>query len=134
MIIRKAKTNEDIERIRLADIDLLGGAYGDYSGHWWIAWDDGRVAGFSGYEYFRPGSVFFCRAGVYPAYRGRGLQRRFMYVKLRHCRKHGVKCAVTYTTSDNIHSANNMIEAGFRLYEPTNYWGGRDALYFRKFL
>lgn len=39
---------------------------------------------------------------------------------------------VTNCTSDNIHSANNLMAAGYRLYSPRKPWAGATHLYWIK--
>lgn len=100
---------------------------------WWRAHDSCDTYAFAGLApYYRPHCAFLCLSGVHPASRGRGLQRRLIRVRERYARRHGFPRAVTYTSSDNVHSANNLIECGYRLYEPPYYWGLRHGLYFQK--
>ena len=35
-------------------------------------------------------------------------------------------------TTDNMHSANNFIRAGYRLFSPRNPWAWPNTLYWRK--
>lgn len=95
---------------------------------WWVAWDGTEPVAFGG---FRPieGAAFLCRAGVIPSHRGLGLQRRLIRVRLAAARRCGFGWAHTYTANGNCVSANNLIRCGFRLFEPSWYWGGTDALY-----
>jgi len=35
-------------------------------------------------------------------------------------------------TTDNVHSANNLIKAGYKLLEPSAPWANTDSLYWAK--
>lgn len=79
-----------------------------------------------------PGVWFLCRAGVLEAYRGKGLQKRMIRLRLRYAKAHRGKLAITYTTKENFASANSLISCGFRLYDPEWAWAGREMLYWQK--
>lgn len=102
------------------------------SGFWWLVYCDGKPAGFCGLErcekWYNAG--YLCRAGVSPRYRGMGLQKRLIQVRLAHARKMDWDWVITDTT-DNPASANSLISKGFRLYEPTEPWGYDNTLYWR---
>lgn len=100
---------------------------------WWLVYDESyTVVGFAG---VKPSSQwddagYLCRAGVMPKHRGQGLQLRMIKVRQRYARRQGWNWLVTDTTN-NIGSANNLIRAGFLLYEPSVPWGPDDALYWK---
>jgi len=102
-------------------------------GSWWIATEDGKDVGFAGLvrtvSWIDCG--YLCRAGVVPSYRGRGLQKKFIRVRLRQAQALGWKWVITDTT-DNLASANNLIACGFKLFQPTKPWGFKNALYWRR--
>jgi GNAT superfamily N-acetyltransferase len=75
--------------------------------------------------------VYLARAGVIPALRGRGLQKKMITLRERWARRKGFKWAVT-DTSENPPSANSLIARGYRLYDPSSPWGLSRALYWRK--
>ena len=70
------------------------------------------------------GVVYFDRAAVVPAYRGRGLQRRMIRRRCVEARGDGARVAVTYTMHGLAVSANNLIACGFRKYVPAYPWAG----------
>lgn len=101
--------------------------------YWWIAYCDDEVVGFAGLTYYpHLSSAFLSRVGVLPEYRGLGLQRRFIRVRERQSVKDGYSRIVSYTSYDNVASANNLIKCGYRLYIPKFYWGVRNALYLKR--
>jgi GNAT superfamily N-acetyltransferase len=80
-----------------------------------------------------PGTGYLKRAGVLKAYRGQGLQRKLITVRERKARKLGLDTMVTDTT-DNPPSANSLIKAGYRIFEPAYRWAFEHSLYWRKTL
>lgn len=75
---------------------------------------------------------FFSRVGVLPWARGRGLQRKLMQVMERHGRREGWREIVTYTVPANLWSTRNILEAGYRTYEPRKSYVGFDVVHMRK--
>jgi GNAT superfamily N-acetyltransferase len=103
----------------------------DY-GHWWIAYACKEPAGFAGItpSTIGPGVGYLKRAGVLPAHRGHGLQRRLLKVREARARKLGWSSVITDTT-DNVPSANNLIASGYRLFSPEP-WAFKHSLYWMK--
>lgn len=101
---------------------------------WWIARDEeGEPVGYAGARLLLSQKmVYLVRAGVLPRARGNGLQRRLVRCRVNWGAKHGAETAITYTLSENHPSSNNLIKAGFVLYEPTWAWVGTEVLYWWK--
>lgn len=97
---------------------------------WWFAYEKKCPVGFIGISKRRSHFVLEL-TGVDPDYRGRGYHKRLMAAAIRFCRSEGATKIVTYCGNTNLRSANNMIEAGFRLYLPGRKWGLKDGLYFK---
>lgn len=101
---------------------------------WWIAFneDDEPVAfaGLTPSKQFRD-CGYLVRAGVLEKYRGQGLQKRLLRTRERFARAINFEWLVT-ATYDNVPSANSLIAAGYRLYEPSRPWLAKGALYWRK--
>lgn len=109
----------------------------DVSGAWWVIWHQGReVVAFGGIREARtePKTGYLTLSGVLPKHRGRGLQRRLLDVRLRYARKQGWRSVITETIHDNHHSANNLIDYGFRQYAPAKPWNSAPSCYWRKTL
>lgn len=102
-------------------------------GHWWVALDEDEPVGFAALVARAqvPDAGYMVRAGVMPVARGNNLQRRMINARLQYARRLGWNHVVT-DTFDNIHSANNLIACGFRLYNPINPWSFKGALYFKR--
>jgi len=100
--------------------------------HWWIAYEDDKPVAYAGVKLLDGNLAFLCRAGVLPAWRGKGLQGKLINARLRWAKKQGMQQAVTYTVLANPHSSNNLIKCGFLLYIPQWRWGGEEALYWLK--
>lgn len=104
-------------------------------GAWWLAYHGNEAVAFAGVvpsTHVRNGG-YFSRVGVLQRHRGRGLQRRLMRVVEARGRCLGWDSIVSDTT-DNAISANNFIQAGYRLFEPQMRWAWSHTLYWRKWL
>lgn len=129
----------DYDLLRDMDRRLMGSGIASIivdDGHaWWIARAvSGRVAGYCALGVYQSegGYGFLHRAAVEKPFRGQGLQRRMIFLRERAARAAGVKVMLTYTTDENLASANNLLACGYRLYRPADDFGGTGALYFRK--
>lgn len=101
---------------------------------WWVYWLGDDPVGFCGTRSVKddPDTWFLARAGVCSRARGRGIQRHMIRTRCRYARAHGAKMAITYTVTNNVPSANNLIRTGFVLYEPAYQYAGSDMLYWWK--
>lgn len=98
----------------------------------WVAYSAGEPVGFVLFRDHGYGTVFLERAGVLPAYGGQGLYKRLLRAAERGLPR-GSRL-VTYTANRNLASANGLLGAGWKLYEPTVRWGWPDGLYLTKVL
>ena len=96
---------------------------------WWVILDKDKIIAYCGSIYSESICIFI-RAWVDRKYRGKGLQSKMIKARLKAAK--GCKSVITYTTTDNIPSANNLIKNGFLLYDPAYAYAGRDKLYFIK--
>jgi ribosomal protein S18 acetylase RimI-like enzyme len=108
-------------------------ALADNSGVWWICYADDQAAGYCTIREKSPGVGYISRVGVLTRFRGNGLQKKMMRCALGHARAVGWKSVVS-DTANNIPSANSFISLGFKLFQPNEPWGLREALYWRKVL
>ncbi len=106
-------------------------------GYWWIAFEQTKYgpapAAFIGIRQSILGlhTGYFIRVGVLDLHRGHGLQRRLMRAMEQKAKKVGWVRIVT-DTRNNPHSANNIIAAGYRMFNPEPPWGFTDASYWTK--
>lgn len=125
--LRKADLTLDAVLDDLADLHKLtfigDACLPDFDyGHWWMAYEvsapDDPVA-FCGVvqSSYGPEYGYLKRGAVLAAYRGHGLQRRLIRVRERQARLEGWHTLITDTT-DNPHSANNLIACGYRIFTP----------------
>jgi len=86
---------------------------------YWFAYDeDGATCGFaSAICYAESNTVYLSRCAVSMAANGKGLQRRFIAVRLRWARSISADVAFTYTKLKNYPSMINLIRAGFKLFD-----------------
>jgi len=100
---------------------------------WWMAYDGDKSVGFTGAKFEEEfNTLFLARSGVFREYRGQGIQRRFIRVRENLARRREIPRIATYTSHDNIQSANNLIKCGYRIYQPPFLWGCAGAIYFEK--
>lgn len=101
--------------------------------HWWIAHFGGLEfpAGFAGIRFDHTHKMgYLCRAGVLKAHRGAGVQLRLIKTRISYARSKGIRRLITDTVAGNYHSANNLIRAGFRLFNPAiPYDAGEGSLF-----
>jgi len=97
---------------------------------WWVMEDCGEIIAYCGCIFSR-GVCIFNRAWVHINFRGNGFQDKMIVARLNHA-KNLAYVAITYTTFDNVHSANNLIKNKFTLYHPMYEYVGSDKLYFKK--
>lgn len=102
-------------------------------GFWYVAYTpSGQAVGFAGIV---PSSrwsdcMYFCRAGVVRDHRGKGLQKRLIRARIRKAKSLGMNWVIT-DTYDNPASANNLIDTGFKMFEPSEPWGAKKTLYWK---
>lgn len=97
---------------------------------WWVIEKNGEIIAYCGCIYTE-GICIFNRAWVHKKYRGIGIQKKMIDARLK-AAKSSCNVAITYTTFDNVPSANNLIKSGFILYNPLYAYAGNDKLYFIK--
>lgn len=137
--IYKANTSDKLIQQTIIEVDeeAFGGTAGKKAspelGDWWIVVDNGCVVGYAGicpsWQWENAG--YLCRAGVLASHRGQGLQRKLIQKRINWAKKLGWKWVVTDTT-ENMHSSNNLIACGFKLYQPKNPWAYEHSLYWIK--
>lgn len=106
-------------------------------GWWWVVYDHKKEpVAFAQLRLSAQWSDtgYLARSGVIPWHRGRGLQRRLIRVREHKARGLGLVGMVTDTSPSNFASSNNMIRAGYELFEPSQPWSVPHALYWKKWL
>lgn len=103
-------------------------------GDWWVVWEGKEPVGFASLKPTAadPTWGYLARAGVVPAARGNGLQKRLIVVRESRARKLGMTTMVTDTANFNVASSNSLISRGYRLYRPARVWGFNDGNYWKK--
>lgn len=107
--------------------------YEPAKGVWFIAYaENGEPAGYAGLVQSTQwwDTAYLCRAGVLYKYRGNGLQKRLIKARIRAAKTMGFNWLIT-DTSDNAPSANSLISAGFRMYDPSKPYALNSSLYWR---
>jgi GNAT superfamily N-acetyltransferase len=102
-------------------------------GYWWMAYDSlGLPCAFAGLvsSVRWTDTGYLCRAGVLPSHRGHGLQKKLIRARVRQAKALGWSWLIT-DTHENPASSNSLIACGFKLFEPSNPWGLKEALYWR---
>jgi GNAT superfamily N-acetyltransferase len=117
--------------LKLLDYKVFAGCNDEFLSNrdWWVMISGNNIVGYCGCA-FTKGICIFVRAWVHRDYRGQGLQKKM--IKLRIKSAYDCHIAITYTTLDNYPSANSLISQGFKLYSPEYAYAGREMLYFQK--
>ena len=104
-------------------------------GFYWLVYFNKRPVGFCGMHICAStnewDTVFFSRAGVIKTHRGKGIGQRLLKVRLKAAKELEMRNVITYTI-DNVPSSNNLIKAGFKLFDPHYPFGGEGALHWIK--
>ena len=136
--IREVDGHDDEIADTLADLHRLtffdGASIPEFDcGYWWLAYHKVIPVAFAGLVPSTRASNagYFCRVGVLKKHCGHRLQLRLMRALESRARHNGWCCIVSDTT-DNLASANNFIQAGYRLYRPQHPWAWPNTLYWRK--
>lgn len=110
--------------------------YTDYTAKWWIVWEGEEPVGFCALAPLanEPGGWFLARSGLIKRMRGKRIQRKLVRVREAYVRRSQGTCVITYTSPENMPSANNLIACGYKLYSPFFRWGCSGAIYFKKAL
>jgi GNAT superfamily N-acetyltransferase len=134
-VMEMSQTTEQAIRFLQKECLPLDTVLSPKNGWWWMAYCDGRLAGFAAMLQSSkiPEAVYLARAGTLEAFRGRGLQKKLIRERLKFAKDLGLTQAITDTT-DNVASANALIATGFRMFEPDDPWGLSNTLYWRKSL
>ena len=119
----RIRQSDDLELIQGLDRPLFGQGLGclleDCT--WWVAevLQDGswEPVGYCGAHATDGGKyAFLARAGVVPAARGAGLQRRLIRVRTRWAKAHGMEGAWSYVFWSNLASQRSLLREGFLPY------------------
>ncbi len=125
-----ADTLADLHRLTFFD----GASMPEFDwGYWWLAYREAVPVAFAGVvpSTYVSNAGYFCRVGVLKKCCGNGLQLRLMRALEVRARRNGWSSVVSDTT-ENLVSANNFIQAGYRLYQPQTPWAWPNTLYWRK--
>ncbi len=125
-----ADTLADLHRLTFFD----GASMPEFDwGYWWLAYREAVPVAFAGVvpSTYVSNAGYFCRVGVLKKCCGNGLQLRLMRALEVRARRNGWSSVVSDTT-ENLVSANNFIQAGYRLYQPQAPWAWPNTLYWRK--
>lgn len=130
IVIRRT---EDLHTVLELDKQCLeGAAWYTYADALWLAYHGDRPVAYAAMapslQWSNVG--YLCRAGVIPEYRGLGIQKRLIRVRVNYAKKLNYVAVVTDTTS-NPASANSLISCGFRMYEPMLPWAFKNTCYWR---
>ena len=127
--IINADLYEQLEYLDKNNVPAFRGCSNEFKENrdWWVSVDDGGfIIAYCGCIYSE-GICIMNRAWVHKRYRGNGMQRKMILRRIK-AAKEECNTIITYTTVDNVHSANNLIQCGFKLYTPEYAYGGKDML------
>jgi GNAT superfamily N-acetyltransferase len=136
MKIQRVNTRHPAVQTRLLELQNkclpYDKAYDTTNGTWWIATKDGLDIGFAGLicSPWWSDCAYLIRCGVLPDYRGHGLQKKFIRVRIRQAKTLKMNWIVT-STYDNPASANSLISCGFKMFNPSKPWMFKHTSYWR---
>lgn len=129
--LRRARKNQlsivvSLNAALFPDVPLSGDAL--TNSVWWLAWDGNTPVGYGGLYVGIVGEAWLVRVGVVKSYRGGGIGRRLVDVRVRHWRRlaSASDSLRTYTADYNISSIRNVLRAGLLPDRAYNGW-----IYFR---
>lgn len=104
--------------------------------HYWVLLDFGIPVAYCGLKVSTEEVAYLNRAGVLPMARGQGYQRKMIRLREQYAASIGVEEVVTYTVIGNSHSSNNLIAAGYRLWDPEEEekWVAEPVMYWYRAL
>lgn len=128
--------NEDLyKRLQALDSKVFYGCINEFkpSREWWVIVDGGSIIAYCGSTYSE-GYCFYNRAWVYTSYRGLGLHKKLIDIRVRAAKKKKCKAIVTYTTHNNAASMNNLFKCKFKAFIPEFKYSGTEMVYYRRML
>jgi GNAT superfamily N-acetyltransferase len=102
-------------------------------GYWHVVYSqDGEAVGFGGIVPSTRWSdtMYLCRSGITRAHQGQGLQKRLIRQRIKVAKRLGMNWVIS-DTHQNPASANSLIAVGFKMFEPSQPWGFKTALYWK---
>jgi GNAT superfamily N-acetyltransferase len=128
----EVKSDSLYNQLQELDVQVFPGCGDEFLKNrvWWAMEDEGKIIAYCGCIYSE-GVCIFNRAWVYRNFRGNGFQSKMIKARLANA-KGLAYVAITYTTFDNVPSANNLIKNKFTLYNPLYAYAGDDKLYFKR--
>ena len=126
--------NQDLyERLQALDKRVFVDAKNEFKEYreWWVMVDNDTIIAYCG-SLYADGVCLFVRAWVHRPFRGKGLQRKMIKLRLKAGKSLACYRAITYVYTDGTTSMNNLINTGFRLYNPQYKYAGNEFLYFYK--
>lgn len=104
-------------------------------GYWWVVLCGKEVVGFCAMRLSSRwcDTGYLWRVAVHPAHRGHRLHRRMILVRERLARRLKWNFLIS-DTNQNAESANNLIAAGYKMYQPTWPYGYESTCYWKKAL
>lgn len=100
---------------------------------YWVAWDDTKPVAFCGIRpvKYDKNTAFLNCAGVLDTYRGMGIHKRMIKIRINWAKRNDFTTLITYAHIENPASCNALISCGFRLYRPESLWAEYDFNYFQ---
>jgi len=136
MKIKRVDTRQPAVQTRLSALQKkclpYDKPYDTNHGYWWIATQDGVDCGFAGLvcSPWWSDCGYLIRCGVVSDCRGKGLQKKFIRVRIRQAKALKMNWVIT-STYDNPASANSLISCGFKMFNPTKPWMTKHTSYWR---
>jgi GNAT superfamily N-acetyltransferase len=95
----------------------------------WFVYFDGEIGGFCTGKLISKDTFYMTRAGILDKFRGKGVQKKMINVRVRYAKKIGCKNIITYVKMWNIRSFVNLIRCKFIPYIPEYKYADDESVY-----
>lgn len=110
----------------------VGDEFPDHEHNYWVLRENGKTVAFcSAVLWGERKAVFLSRAAVVKSAQRKGLHKLMIATRVKWAWGQGVGRVVTYTTLQNYPSMINLLDSGFRFYQPDEPWVGKRVHYFQ---
>ena len=98
----------------------------------WLLKEGDEYIGYCGIKPLNSTECYLIRSGLKPSFRGNGLQKSMINLRVKWAKNNDYSFIVTDTATHNFPSINNLIACRFKMFSPAYPWAGKSQLYWYK--